>query len=65
MIALFPCAEGTSELKVMPCYGTQDIIFSTDERHTPGHSVTLDIDDVNELIEMLEQFKKQIKERNE
>lgn len=65
MIALFPCTEGTSELKVMPCYGTQDIIFSTDERNSPGESVTLDIDDVNELIEMLEQFKKQIIERNE
>lgn len=65
MIALFPCAEGTSELTVMPCYGTQDIIFETGQRNSPGESVTLDIDDVNELIEMLEQFKKQIKERNE
>ncbi len=64
MIALFPCAEGTSELKVMPCYGTQDIIFSTDERH-PGVSVTLNIDDVNDLIEILEQFKQKISDYNE
>ena len=49
----------------MPCYGTQEIIFSTDEKNSPGESVTLDIDDVNELIEMLEQFKKHISERNE
>jgi len=49
----------------MPCYGTQDIIFSTDERHNPDESVTLSIDDVNDLIEVLEQFKKHISERNE
>ena len=65
MIALFPCAEGTSELKVMPCYGTEQIIFSTDEQKSPGESVTLNIYDVEELIDILDRFKRQIRKEDE